>query len=58
MTNSTYPEAQSRSSGPVDPVKQTAGQILLFEVELAQYSVSREPKVLTSLQRLNYLVSP
>ena len=35
MTNSTHPEGQSRSSGPADPVKQTAGQILLFKVESA-----------------------
>ena len=31
MTNSTHPEGQSRSSGPADLVKQTTGQILLFE---------------------------
>ena len=36
-TNSTHPEGQSRSSGLADPVKQTAGQMLLIEIELAQY---------------------
>ena len=58
MTNSTHLEGQNRSSGPADPVKHTVGQILLFEVESAQYSASCELKVLASLERLNYLASP
>jgi len=47
MTNSTHPEGQSRSSGLSDPVKQTADQILLFDVE-SQCLASRMPKVLAS----------
>ena len=54
MTNSIHPKGQSRSSGPADPVKQTAGQIRIFKTESAQYLASRNLKVLASLQRLNY----
>jgi len=37
-------------------VKQTAGQILIFEAKSAQYLASHEPKVLASLQRLIILL--
>jgi len=37
-----------------DPVKQITGQMLLFEAKSSQYLASRKPKVLASLQRLNY----
>jgi len=38
---------------PCYSVKQTAGQIILFEAKSAQYLASHKPKVLASLERLN-----
>jgi len=59
-TSFTHPEGQSKNLDPTDPVKQTADQVLLlkrpkqvYKAKSVQYLALNEPKVLTSLERLN-----